>query len=145
MPEKDTEQLENELRDAKDVKKFCKANQDNFRIFTLAEYLCRLLDEKNLSRAQVIENSRLGDYAYHLFAGRKKTSSREKILSLAVAMNLSPKDANRLLYYAGHGNLYVRNDWDSVIFFGLKSHYDVEKINDLLSELNMSPLLGNMD
>ncbi|MBR3747217.1 MAG: hypothetical protein IKN27_09705 [Selenomonadaceae bacterium] len=144
MPEKDTVQLENELRDADDVEKFCNANADNFRKFTLAEYLCRLLDEKKLSRAQVIKNSQLGDYAYHFFAGRKKTS-RKNILSLAVALNLSPKDANRLLYYAGHENLYVRNRWDSVIFFGLENHYGIEEINELLTTLNMSPLLGNMN
>ena len=144
MTEKDTAQLENELRAADDVEKFCKANADNFRKFTLAEYLCRLLAEKNLSRAQVIENSQLGDYAYHVFAGRKNTS-RKNILSLAAAMKLSPKDANRLLHYAGHANLYVRDEWDSVIIFGLKYHYGIEKINELLTSLNLSPLLGNMN
>ena len=60
-------------------------------------------------------------------------------------MKLSPKDANRLLYYAGHENLYVCNRWDSVIFFGLKNHYGVEKINELLEELKLSPFLGNMN
>lgn len=72
MPKKDTERLENELRDADDVEKFCKANEDNFYELTLKDYLRHLLEEKNLSRTQVVKNSRLGDYAYHLFAGRKK-------------------------------------------------------------------------
>jgi len=144
MPNKDTAQLENELQDADDVKEFLKANEQSFQSFTLAEYFNHLLDEKKLSRAQVVKDSMVGDYAYHVLAGRKKTS-RENVLSIAAAMKLSPKDANRLLHYAGHGALYVRDSWDSVIFFGLKNRYGVAQINDLLESLEMSPLLGNVN
>ena len=144
MSNKDTVQLENELQDADDVKEFLKANAQSFQCFTLAEYLRHLLDEKKLSRAQVVKDSLLGDYAYHVFAGRKKTS-RENVLSIAVAMNLLPKDANRLLHYSGHGALYVRDRWDSVILFGLENRYGVAKINELLLDLDMSPLLGNVN
>ena len=88
MPAKDTEQLENELSAADDVKTFLDENAENFRRFTLAEYLKHLLTEKNLIKAQVIRDSQLDEgYAQHIFSGRKNPS-RNKILSLALAMNL---------------------------------------------------------
>ena len=141
MPAKDTAQLENELSEAEDMKKFLDDNEENFRQFTLAEYLRRLLAEKNLSKAQVIKNSQLDEgYAHHIFGGRKNPS-REKILSLALAMNLSPKEADYLLYYAGHNKLYVRDECDAVFAFALENHKTVLQTNELLEELKLSPLI----
>ena len=142
MPAKNTVELENELTEADDVKKFLDDNAENFRKFTLAEYLKHLLDEKNLSKAQVIRDSELdATYAHHIFGGRKNPS-REKILSLALAMKLSTKETDYLLYYAGHEKLYVRNEWDAVISFALENQKTVFQTNELLESLKLSPLIS---
>ena len=47
MSAKNTAELENELVEAEDMKKFLDDNEENFRQFTLAQYLRRLLAEKN--------------------------------------------------------------------------------------------------
>ncbi len=142
MTAKNTTELENELSEADDVKKFLDDNAENFRKFTLAEYLRRLLEEKNLSKAQVIRASELdATYAHHIFSGRKNPS-REKILSLALAMGLMAKETDYLLYYAGHEKLYVRDEWDAVISFALENHKSVLQTNELLEELHLSPLIG---
>ena len=140
MVAKDTEQLENEIGASDDVKKFLADNADNLRQFTLAEYLKHLLDEKNLSAAQVIRDSQLDEgYARHIFGGRKNPA-REKILSIALAMKLSPKETDYLLYYAGHEKLYARNPWDAVIIFALENGKDVLQTNELLTDLDMTLL-----
>ena len=142
MSAKDTAQLEHELTQADDVKNFLDANAENFRKFTLAEYLRGLLTEKNLSKAQVIRDSQLDEgYAQHIFGGRKNPS-REKILSLALAMGLTPKETDYLLYYAGHNKLYARNERDAVLTFALENHKTVLQTNELLEDLKMRPLLG---
>lgn len=46
MPAKDTEQLENELKESTDVEKFLLTNAENLREFTLKDYLRKLIDEK---------------------------------------------------------------------------------------------------
>lgn len=51
MSVKDTQQLENELTEADDVKNFLNDNAENLRQCTLAEYLRRLIEEKNLVKA----------------------------------------------------------------------------------------------
>ena len=143
MPVKDTQQLENELSDAEDLKKFLDENAENFRKFTLAEYLSCLLEEKNLVKAQVIRDSQVDEgYAQHIFGGRKNPS-RDKILSLALAMKLSPKETDYLLYYAGHNKLYARNERDNVIAFALEKGKTVLQTNELLEDLRFEPMISN--
>ena len=141
MSDKDTDQLRHELRESDDVKKFLDDNAENFRQFTLAEYLKHLLNDKHLTRAQVIRDSQLDEgYANHIFGGRKNPS-REKIFALALAMKLSSKETDYLLYYSGHEKLYARNERDDVIAFALDNHKSVLETNDLLTDLKMSPLI----
>lgn len=143
MTAKDTAQLENDLTASDDVKKFLTDNAENLREFTLAQYLKKLLDEKNLTRAQVIRDSQLDEgYAQHIFGGRKNPS-REKNLSLALAMKLSPKEADYLLYYAGHEKLYARNSRDDVIAYALNTQKTVLQTNELLTDLQLKPLLDD--
>lgn len=144
MSEKDTEELENELAETDDLKKFFADNELNLRNFTLAQYLSYLLVTKNLSKADVIKRSELGDYAYHIFSGRKNTS-REKVISLAVAMQLSFEECQHLLYYAGAKQLYARDSWDDVIIYALKNNLTVTQINELLIAFDEEPLLGNVE
>ena len=141
MPDKDTAQLENELKDARDLKKFLDDNAENFRNLTLADYLKHLLDAKNLTKAQVIRDSQLDEgYAQHIFGGRKNPS-RDKIFLLALAMKLSPKETDYLLYYAGHNKLYARAERDNVIAFALENHKTVEQTNQLLTDLKLQSVL----
>ena len=143
MPVKDTQQLENELSDAKDLKNFLAENAENFRKFTLAEYLSRLIEEKNLVKAQVIRDSQIDEgYAQHIFGGRKNPS-RDKILSLSLAMKLSPKETDYLLYYAGHNKLYARNERDNVITFALEKGKTVLQTNELLEDFRFEPMISN--
>ena len=144
MPEKDTLQLENELAETDNLKKFFEENKANLRDFNLSEYLSYLLAEKNLSKTDIIKKSALGDYAYHIFAGRKNPS-REKVLALALAMELSFDECQKLLYYAGVNKLYARDSWDDVIIYALKNKLGVEECNELLSDFDEKPLLGDVN
>ena len=141
--QKDTEELNHELAAAKDVEGFLADNRENFREYTLAEYLALLMKEKGLTKAEVIGKSQLEQiYAYHIFAGRKKNPARNKILALALAMNLTVEEAQRLLYYAGSERLYVRSSWDSVILYALQHHMSVMDTEMLLLDLAEKPLLS---
>ena len=146
MPEKDTQSLEHELSEAEDFEPFLTENEENLRECTLAEYLQKLLAEKHLVQADVISASGLEPkYADHIFAGRKKHTSRAKALSIALAMGLTPKEAQYLLYYAGAERLYVRNPWDSVIWYALEHRMTVMETNLLLRRVGKQPLLGRVE
>ena len=143
--QKDTEELKNELAESKRVEDFLVDNAENFRSYTLAEYLNKLLAEKNLTKLDVIQRSQLdATYVYRIFSGITKKPARPKIIAVAMALGLSPKETNYLLYYAGVEKLYVRNEWDSIIFFALENQLSITETNELLLTSNELPLLGDV-
>lgn len=98
-----------------------------------------------MTKSEVAKKSLLNSvYVYHIFAGRKNPS-RQKILSIAVAMNCTVKETQRLLYFAGVEKLYVKNTWYSIILFALKNNFGVERTNNLLNKFSESPLLGDLE
>ena len=142
MP-KSTEELKNDLRQASGLESFLVDNRKSFCKYTLAEYLHHLLEEKHLIKMDVVRDSLLERlYAYHIFAGRKKNPSRNKVISLALAMKLTPEETQYLLYYAGTEQLYVRNPRDSILWYALDHHISVIDTNIMLQMMSESPLLN---
>lgn len=140
---KDTNELEHELAAAKSLEAYFEANVAELREETLAEHLARLLAEKHLKKADVIARSGLAElYAYHIFAGRKPHPSKPKVLALALAMQLTRKEAQHLLYYAGATPLYVRNPWDSVVAYALDHHMSVVDANLCSTVSGRNPCLA---
>ena len=142
MTQKNTKKLEHELMDSPSIEGFLHSNKENLRSCTLAEYLQHLLLRKGLTKAEVIQLSGLEPhYAYHIFAGQK-SPSRTKVLALALALGLSPTETQYLLYYARAERLYVRNSWDSILWYALEHHLSVLDTNLLLEKLSASPFLS---
>ena len=142
MP-KSTEELKNDLHLASGIEGFLVDNRKDFRQYTLAEYLHHLLKEKRLIKKDVVRDSLLERiYAYHIFAGRKRNPSRNKVISLALAMNLTPEETQYLLYYAGVEQLYVRNPRDSILWYALEHRMSVIDTNLMLQMMSESPLLN---
>ena len=79
-------------------------------------------------------------YVYHIFGGQKANPSRDKVLVLALAMELSPKETQHFLHYAGAGALYVRDHFDSVIWYALEHKLGVTETNLVLDELGLRTL-----
>lgn len=134
MFKKDTEKLLAEIKGDSDMKKFLAKNQNEF-VEPLHLYLNRLLQEKNLNKADVIKNSLINiNYAYHLFSGKKNNPSRDKIIALAIAMNLNLDETQYLLRYAGEGSLYPRNSRDALIISAVEQKLTVTDTNLLLTQ-----------
>lgn len=138
MFEKDTDELFEELKIQPDVEIFLAENQTEFTMH-LHEYLNKLLQEKNLSKRDVIHSLNFDQkHAYHIFAGTKKPS-REKLLAISRAMNLNLQETQYLLRYAKFGNLYPRNPFDSVIIYSIEHNLTVAETNLLLEQLGELP------
>lgn len=140
MPNKLTSELVHELQKAENIKEFISANDDEFTDYTLAEYLEKLLIAKKRTKADIIKASGLNQvYGYHIFSG-EKNPSRNKILCIALAFQLTLEETQYLLKYAKVKELYVRNKWDSIIIFALNKHLTVIQTNQLLDELSQAML-----
>ena len=141
MMKKDTEELEHEIEKAKAVEHYLEENRHELRDMSLAVFLQGLLEEKQLKKADVIRRTGMEPtYGYHIFDGHKKHPARSKVLLLALAMRLTVKEAQHLLYYAGCEALYARNSFDSIIWYALEHHLNVIDANLLLERLGEKPL-----
>lgn len=102
----------------------------------LADYLHHILQQKSLSRSEVIHNSGLDrSYVYDIFSG-KRIPSRDKVLAICFAISLSADDTQNLLKATGYPQLYVRIERDSIIFYGLQHGLTLNDTNELLYEMN---------
>ena len=65
---------------------------------------------------------------------------REMTLAEFLQELLTAKGTQHLLHYAGAGALYVRDHWDSVLWYALEHRMGVVDTNLLLTELNLRAL-----
>ena len=120
-----TEELLAELLDAPSTIAFTDAHHITSR--SAAEYLNYLLDKKGLKRAAVIKAAGLNEtFGYQIFKGERQ-GSRNKMLQLAFAMQLSLKETNRLLQAAGVNELYPKDRRDAIIIFCLDKGYTLRE------------------
>lgn len=107
----------------------------------LSFYLERSLIEKGLEKKDVVHRSGLDrTYAYSIFSGKKKPS-RDKILALCFAMEMSADETQGLLKATEYPQLYARIRRDSAILYALERGMTLLDVNELLYEMEESCLL----
>lgn len=135
MKTKSTTELLKELSGAASFDEFVKQNREFMIDKSLSEHLLELLAEKKLKKSDVIRKSELDqNYAYQIFSGTKSAPARDKLICLAIGMDLSVDETNGLLKLAGLMPLYPKNMRDSMILFGINNDKDVCEINEMLFE-----------
>lgn len=128
-----TEELISRMQDAQTPGQFidsCKVD-----LPTLSDYLHDLLDEKGLKRADVVRDAGLNPtFGYQIFMGARH-GSRNKLLQIAFAMGLTPKETERVLRLGGHAPLYVKDRRDAIILFCLNKGMNLAQAEKNLYEL----------
>lgn len=115
-------------------------NEDEFITEPLSRYIGKMIEEKNMTNAEVIARSGIQvNYAYQILSGQKKPS-RDKVIALCFGMRLSVDETQTLLKYGGYARLYPRNKRDSVIIFALQNRDGIIDCNLKLDSFNLSPL-----
>jgi predicted transcriptional regulator len=137
---KSTDELLNILDKNKNLSEYLSDNKDEFISDSLAEHLSRLLEEKQLKKAEVIKASLISTvYGYQIFSGLK-APSRDRLIQLALGMRLNLEETQRLLKIGGGSVLYPRNKRDSVIIYAINNSYSVLDCDEVLYELNEKTL-----
>ena len=62
-----TQELLDGLKNADDIKTFLDLHEQDFLSQSLIDYLNELMNEKNITVAQVAKNSGIGEYVYKIF------------------------------------------------------------------------------
>jgi len=138
--QKDTSKIVEELGLCPDFKTFYRENKDYMVSGNLAALLTQLLEKKGLKKSQVIKNAELSEvYGYQIFSGIR-VPERNKLLCLAIGMQLNIEETQQLLKCAGYSQLYVKLPFDSIVLYGLCKALTVVQINELLYEYELETL-----
>lgn len=133
MKNKTTTELLKELINFKTFEEYESANKNHMISKSLSEYLLAIIDEKKLTKAEVIRKSQLNEnYAYQLLSGLKTNPKRDKLICLCIGMELSVEQTNSILKIAGLSPLYPRIKRDSIIILCMNEEKSVIKINEEL-------------
>ena len=129
---KTTDELIHEIQESSDIIGYFEHNQQELHLNSLQEYLDSWLQQKQLTRAQVIQRSNLNKaYVYQIFCGRKYPS-RDKVIALAFGLGLTPSETQTLLKQAGYRELYPRDPRDALLLFAFSQGMTLINANELL-------------
>jgi transcriptional regulator with XRE-family HTH domain len=137
----DTKQLMALLRDHSDFDRFLKSSGRAVSNPTLTMRLLSLLEERNMSVAQVADSAMLSQsFAYQIFSGTRKPG-RNALISIALAMRLDLREAQHLLTLAQKGELYPRLRRDAAIVYAFEHGFTLEQAEELLQKAGEASLL----
>lgn len=138
---KTTTELLELLKKSSDITTYIKqASEDFISPGTLKEHLDKFLTEKNLKKSDICRLSGLErKYVYDIFAGRR-IPSRDKLLAICFAMQLTIDEIQQLLKATNYPPLYARLERDSIILFALQHHLNLTDTNELLYDMKQSLL-----
>lgn len=132
MERKDTDSLKLELMDSPDLDEFLTENSDNFICGSIADYLGRLINEKNIPKSTLAKQSGISEvYLHQIFAGKRKPS-RNRIICICYGLGATVEETQTLLKLSGFAQLYSANRRDAIILYGLIHNIELFPINDKL-------------
>ena len=98
----------------------------------LADYAHELLDAHGITRAQAIRDAGLNTtYGYQIFQGQR-APRRDQVIMLAFGLRCSLDEAQRLLRYAGHAELWCKQRRDAIIIYCLEHGCSLLQTNETL-------------
>lgn len=129
---KKTTDLMNELNHTSHIDQYLKDNEEYIIDQTLSNFICNLLETKNLTKADIIKKADINDiYGYQILSGRRKPS-RNKLICLCVGAEFTLEETNEILTIGEFSPLFPKLKRDSIIIFGIQNHYTILQINESL-------------
>lgn len=103
-------------------------------------YLKEVLNQKGMTIAEMQKKSGIDrTYIYQIMDGSKHPS-RDKILAIAIASEMTLPECQRALEIAQEGILYAKSRRDSIVIFAINKKMSLMELNNLLDEHNFEPL-----
>lgn len=111
----------------------------------LSDYLHELLDEKGLSRADVIRSSGLNaTFCYQIFQGTRRPG-RDHAIMLAFGLSCTLRETQRLLRLAGVSELWCKQRRDAILIWCVENGLSRAEADDELWRLGERTLVGQDD
>ncbi|MEA4914281.1 MAG: hypothetical protein VB061_06905 [Christensenella sp.] len=130
-----TEELMDFIQSSRSLDTFLEGAGKNLANIRTCDYLNQLLAEHNLTKQSVIELANLERSTGYLVFSGQRNPKRDSLLRIAIAMQLTLSQTQRLLKIAQRGELYPKNRRDATIIYGIHHRLDLVDIEILLDEI----------
>lgn len=111
---------------------YLKDNADAFVQSDVHAFWEGLIRKSGRSKSNIINKADISYcYFYDVISGRKRPS-RDKVVRLILAMQLSVEDCQRALTVSGKSRLYPRVKRDSILIHAIEKHLSVFQLTELL-------------
>ena len=136
-----TQELLDGLKNADDIKAFLDLHEQDFLSQSLIDYLNELMNEKNITVAQVAKNSGIGEYVYKIFNG-ERNAKRDTLVAISFGMHLTFEETQLLLRIAKFAILDSRDRRDGIIIYALMHGLSIFECDDLLNNDNLITMVS---
>lgn len=117
-----------------DLDRYFEENPTSFINVDIKEFWKKAIDTSSKTKSDIINKADMSYcYFYDVINGRK-IPSKDKIIRIALAMNLSLDDCQEALRISGKSALYPRIKRDSILIYAINKGYSIYQTNDLLAE-----------
>ena len=138
-----TADIKDELRNATSISDVLNKFDGYMQTRNLAEYLNILVAKHNIIIADVVRDSGIDKgYVYHIFNGKRKNPSRDKMIAIAFGMHLNEEETQRMLKLAGHRELYAMVPRDAAILFAIQHGMSIEGTDEALFKKGLPTILS---
>lgn len=140
MKKVSTNDLRKALTDAESIETFLSENEEEFSSIEVSDMLADLFSKTKISKSTLAKEAGISEVYLHQIFSRKRTPSRNRLLSICLALNVTLNDAQELLQKSGYASLYPRNKRDSIIMYALLHGIKPDKVNDMLFKIGEDTL-----
>lgn len=117
-----------------DLDRYFEKNPTSFINVDIKEFWKNAVDTSSKTKSDIINKADMSYcYFYDVINGRK-IPSKDKIIRIVLAMNLSLDDCQEALRISGKSALYPRIKRDSILIYAINKGYSIYQTNDLLAE-----------
>ena len=124
----------------RNVQAFLDLHEQDFLSQSLIDYLNELMNEKNITVAQVAKNSGIGEYVYKIFNG-ERNAKRDTLVAISFGMHLTFEETQLLLRIAKFAILDSRDRRDGIMIYALMHGLSIFECDDLLNNDNLITLV----
>jgi len=132
MQEKDTDALLHSLKKAENFQTALSETRDHTIDQTLKDYLNTWLLNKKITKSTVLKKAGITEATGYQYFDGKRNPSREKVIALAIGLDLRLEETNELMKKTGYAQLYPKHPWDAIVIYGITHHLTITEIDDLL-------------
>lgn len=135
-----TNELFGSLEKANSLESFFTQYDESLSSADMSEQLNLLLEKHHLTKLAVIQAANLErSIGYQIFSGHRH-ARRDVVISIALGMQLSLEETQRLLRSAQYGDLFPKNRRDAALIYCITHQMDLIHTQLLLDEIDEKPL-----